>query len=63
MAEGGTRSGVCAAAAWHRSRGGQLVTPRSLTVPMASGLRLMGLPASRRAHVGVRRRADVACAA
>jgi hypothetical protein len=63
MAEGGARSGVCAAAAWHRSRGGYLVTPRRRTVPMASGLRLMGLPVSRRAHAGVWRRADVACAA
>jgi hypothetical protein len=39
MAEGGTRAGVCAAAAWHRPRGGQRVTPCRHTVLAEPGLR------------------------
>jgi hypothetical protein len=38
MEEGGTRSGVCAAAVWHQPRGGRHVTPRRHTVLAEPGL-------------------------
>jgi hypothetical protein len=62
MAEGGARSGVCTAAAWHQPRGREHITTLRCTVPTTPGLGPLGILASRRAHARVRRRADVACA-
>jgi hypothetical protein len=57
--EGGARSGVCAATAWHRSRGWECVTALRRIVPTAPSLGPIGLPVSRCARARVRWRADV----
>jgi hypothetical protein len=56
MSEGGARGGECEAAAWHRPRGGQRVTPRRHTVLAEPGLGPAVTGPLRRARPGVGRR-------
>jgi hypothetical protein len=51
MAEGDACAGECGEAAWHQLRPLARVNGLRCTVPMAPGLRPMGLPVSRRARV------------